>query len=69
VLVASEILIAISGLSDALQFTNSDKAFLDTPKSFAASVIVIPRGFKTSSKNTSPGCVGYLLFNMKSLSI
>ena len=60
VLVALLTLTAISGLIDALQLSNADKVFLVTPKRFAASVTVKPRGFITSSRNTSPGWVGFL---------
>jgi len=58
VLVALLILTAISGLIDALQLINADKVFRVTPKRFAASVTVKPRGLITSSRKTSPGWVG-----------
>ncbi len=61
VLVALLIRKAISGLKAAFSFTNSDKVFLLTPNIFAASVTDNPNGFSTSSKNTLPGWVGFLV--------
>ena len=61
VFVAFEILIAISGLKDALQFIRADNVFLVTPRHLAVSVTVRPKGFIISSRKTSPGCVGFLL--------
>jgi hypothetical protein len=61
VFVALLILKAISGLNAAFPLTNSDNAFLLTPSIRAVSVTVNPSGFITSSRNTVPGCVGFLL--------
>jgi hypothetical protein len=52
---------AISGLNPAFSFTNSDNAFQLTPSIFAASVTDRFKGFTTSSRNTLPGCVGFLV--------
>ena len=56
VFVAFPILTAISGVRAHLPFTSSDNAFLETPKSFAASVIVIPKGFS----RIQPSAAGHL---------
>ena len=53
--VALAILIAISGLKEALQFINADNIFQVTPKRLAASVTVKPKGLITSSLNISHG--------------
>jgi len=53
--VAFAILIAISGLNEALQFSNADNVLRVTPKRLAASVTVKPNGLITSSLNISPG--------------
>jgi hypothetical protein len=55
VFVANPTLTAISGLTDALQFKTAESVFLVTPNRLAASVTVKPRGFRTSSRRTSPG--------------
>ena len=51
----------VANLVKASPFTNSDNVFLLTPSIRAVSVTVKPRGFITSSRNTVPGCVGFLL--------
>jgi hypothetical protein len=61
VFVALLTLTAISGLIDALQLVKADSAFRLTPKRFAASVTVKPRGLITSSRKISPGWVGFLM--------
>jgi hypothetical protein len=61
VFVALLTLAAISGLIDALQFSNADSVFRVTPKRFAASVTVKLSGFLTSSRKISPGWVGFLM--------
>ena len=52
--------IAISGLIETFSCTNSESAFLLIPNILAASVIDRFNGFRTSSRNTFPGCVGFL---------
>lgn len=52
---------AICGLHDDFSFINSERAFLDIPILKAASPTVNRNGVKTSSKNTFPGCTGFLV--------
>ena len=56
---AAPILTAISGVSVQRPFTSSESVFREIPMHTAARVMVKFKGLITSSKSTTPGCVGF----------